>query len=57
MPDKTPGPFTKITFNLTREHRDMLFDYATAQGVSMSDCLRRMIADKFRELREDQAQA
>lgn len=41
-----------FTFMLPRGQREMLYEYANAQGVTIGECLRRILAEKFAQLRQ-----
>lgn len=44
----------RFTCDLAPGQRELLGQYAEAQGISSAECLRRIIAEKFAQLREDQ---
>lgn len=45
----------RFTFDLPLEHRQLLNQLAESQGITAGECLRRILAEKFAQLREDQS--
>ena len=43
-----------FTFALPGVMRESLITYAESQGITAGECLRRLLAEKFRQLREEE---
>lgn len=46
---------SRFTFDLPKPDRDALFDLAEAEGISAGECLRRILAARLAQLREEQS--
>lgn len=49
------GPINRFTFELPVKDRQQLNRLAESQGITTGECLRRIIAEKFAQLREEQS--